>query len=352
MISISAERTKQPKTKPSGPLGFGKYFSDHMFLAQFDRSKGWHSAQIKPYSPIPMDPAASVFHYAQALFEGLKAFRQKNGTCAIFRPEFNARRMASGAERLCLPPVPKELFIEGVKAVVKADEDWIPKEENCSLYIRPTLIGSEAFLGVRPADEYLFFVILSPVGAYYSGGAKPVRIWVERDQIRAAPGGLGATKAAANYAASLQAATLARPQGFDQVLWLDAVQKKYVEEVGTMNVFFVFKDEIITPPLSGTILPGGMRECALEILKSWNLKVTERPLGMDEIEKRHAQGDLLEVFGTGTAAVISPVGELVYGSNPMKFKIDEKSLSQKLYNEITDIQYGKKTDTRNWLVSI
>jgi len=348
-MNIPVTRNLNPKPKPQGPLGFGRYFSDHMFISRYNHKQGWHGSEVIPYSNLPMDPAACVFHYAQALFEGLKAFHQKNGDVAIFRPEFNARRMQKGAVRLCMPEVPKELFVEGVTAAVTADADWVPKEKGSSLYIRPTLIGSEAFLGVRPADEYLFFVILSPVAAYYASGAKPVRIWVEKTQIRAAPGGLGETKAAANYAAALQAATKARPQGFDQVLWLDAVHKKYVEEVGTMNVFFVFKNEVVTPDLHGTILPGGLRECTLELLRSWGKPVSERQLSIDDIAAAYDKGELLEIFGTGTAAVISPVGELVHGEKSMKFTYGEDSTANKLYSEITAIQYGDKPDTRGWL---
>ncbi|MEK6773955.1 MAG: branched-chain amino acid aminotransferase [Bdellovibrionota bacterium] len=346
---IPVTKNTQPKEKPQQPLGFGRYFSDHMFISSFNRAKGWHDSKVIPYSPLAMDPAAAVFHYAQALFEGLKAFRQKNNDVAIFRPEFNAKRMAKGASRLCMPEIPAEIFIQGIETVVAVDSSWVPKEKGSSLYIRPTLIGSEAFLGVRPADEYLFFVILSPVGAYYASGAKPVKIWVERNQIRAAQGGLGETKAAANYAAALQAATLARPKGFDQVLWLDAVHKKYIEEVGTMNVFFVLKKEIVTPGLQGTILPGGLRECSLELLKSWGKTVSERQISINEVAEAYAKGELLEVFGTGTAAVISPVGELVYGDTSMTFKYNETSIANRLHEEITSIQYGEKPDTRNWL---
>ncbi len=346
---IPVTKNQHPKEKPQMPLGFGRYFTDHMFVAHFTRAKGWHDPKVVPYAPLPMDPAAAVFHYAQSMFEGLKAFRHKNNEIVIFRPEFNAQRMAKGALRLCMPEVPQELFLKGIETLVAVDSAWVPKEKGSSLYIRPTLIGSEAFLGVRPADEYTFFVILSPVAGYYSAGSKPVKIWVEKNQIRAARGGLGEVKAAANYVSALQAATLARPKGFDQVLWLDAVHKSYIEEVGTMNVFFVFKNEIVTPALQGTILPGGLRECCLELLKSWGKPVRERAITIEEVAKAHVQGELLEVFGTGTAAVISPVGELVYEDNAMKFKYDDNSISHQLYKEITDIQYGEKPDTRNWL---
>lgn len=348
-MTIPVTKTNHPKVKPQPPLGFGRYFTDHMFVSHFTRSKGWHDSKVLPYGTLAMDPAAAVFHYAQSLFEGLKAFRQKNNDIVLFRPEFNAKRMAKGASRLCMPEIPQEIFLKGIETLVAVDSSWVPKEKGSSLYIRPTLIGSEAFLGVRPADEYIFFVILSPVAGYYTAGTKPVKIWVEKNQVRAARGGIGDTKAAANYAAALQAATLARPKGFDQVLWLDAVHKKYAEEVGTMNVFFVLKNEIVTPQLQGTILPGGLRECSIELLTSWGKTVSQRQIGMDEILSAYAQGELLEVFGTGTAAVISPVGELVYGDTPMKFNYDESSIAHRLYEEITGIQYGERPDHPGWL---
>jgi len=242
-LNIKIEKNSSPRGKPNADtqLGFGKYFTDHFFIAKYKTGKGWHDYQIKPYSDLRMDPAASVFHYGQALFEGMKAFKQ-TGTQkpVVFRPEFNARRMNDGCRRLNMTEVPNELFVESVKELLRVDQDWIPSQKGQSMYIRPTLIGSEGFLGVRPSDEYLFFVILSPVGSYYSSGNNSVRIWVETDEIRAAPGGLGAIKAAANYASSLHAASLQKKNGFDQVLWLDAITKDQIEEVGTMNVFFVF----------------------------------------------------------------------------------------------------------------
>jgi branched-chain amino acid aminotransferase len=354
-MNISIEKSKTPKQKPDeNKLGFGKYFTDHIFVSDFNRQKGWHSPRIIPYQNLFLDPGASVLHYGQALFEGLKAFRQIDGKIAIFRPEFNWSRMLEGSKRLCMECPQKDLFIEGIRELVKMDQDWVPRDEKSSLYIRPTLIGSEAFLGVRPSDEFLFFVILSPVGSYYGEGSDRVKIWVEENYTRACPGGLGATKAAANYASSLKAALEAKQKGFAQVLWLDA-NKEYVEEVGTMNVFFVLKNEIITPMLDGTILSGGTREVVLELLnKNQSLngkKVNVKKISLKEIEQAYEAGELLEAFGTGTAAVISPISELT--NNRMKIKLDgENTISNQLQKEIFEIQRGKIKDTRNWLLNV
>jgi branched-chain amino acid aminotransferase len=348
-MKINLERTKNKASKPNpSELGFGQYFSDHMFVSEYDSEKGWHDARIQPYQHLSLDPAASVLHYGQALFEGMKVFRQTNGAISLFRPYFNAERFISGATRLCMQAPPAEDFVKAIEELVTIDQDWIPKEKGCSLYVRPTLIGSEGFLGVRPSNEYLFYVILSPVGSYYKEGQKPIKIWVEQNDLRAAPGGLGAVKAGANYAASLQAALKAKQKGYAQVLWLDA-NREYVEEVGTMNVFFVFKDEIVTPELSGTILPGGTRECVLQLLKDWNLPVRERKIRISEIIAGLETGELTEVFGTGTAAVISPVGELSFQNESHAVsKHQAGPLADRLYKEITGIQYGEVEDRHQW----
>lgn len=350
-MQISVTKTTQPFKKPDvNSLGFGQYFSDHMFVAKYSEDKGWYEAKILPYGPLPLDPAASALHYGQALFEGMKAFRQHTGDVALFRMEYNWKRMQLGAERLCMVAPPQELFLQGIRELVKLDQDWIPEQKGSALYIRPTLIGSEGFLGVRPAREYIFFIILSPVGAYYKSGLAPVSIWVEEEYCRAAPGGLGATKAAANYASSLKAANEAKKHDYSQVLWLDTT-KTYVEEVGTMNVFFIFKNEIVTPSLgSGTILAGGMRDSVLQVLKKWNLPVVERKVKLQEIHDGAMNGNLLEAFGTGTAAVVSPVGE--FASKTWKVKINDGQMGEttkKLYQELTDIQYGFKPDIYNWI---
>lgn len=349
MSSLPQTLASSLKPKPDfSHLGFGQYFTDHMFVAHYREGKGWDRGEIRPYSALPLDPAASVLHYGQALFEGLKAFKQGDGRCVLFRPEYNWRRMCAGAERLCMPGPAPEFFAQALAQLVDIEKEWIPSAPG-ALYLRPTLIGTEGFLGVRPSHEYMFFTILSPVGSYYSEGAKPLKIWVEDQYLRASPGGLGAVKAAANYAASLKAAYEAKQKGYSQVLWLD-VNHEYVEEVGTMNVFFVFEDEIVTPSLDGTILGGGTRDSVLTLLRSWNLPVNERKIKIRELREGHALGKLQEVFGVGTAAVISPVGEL--SSNGWKIQLDADKagpLAQRLYTELTSIQQGTSPDRFNWI---
>lgn len=346
-LPISIQLSQKLKALPPvESLGFGQYFSDHMFAVKYSQEKGWHSAQITPYAPIPMDPAASVLHYGQALFEGMKAFYQTKGQLVLFRPDFNAQRLAQGAARLCMVAPPKDLFLNGVRELVKVDKRWIPQQRGSSLYIRPTLIGTEGFLGVRPSSEYLFFVILSPVGSYYKEGNKPVGIFVEEHDVRAAQGGIGATKAGANYAASLRAALQAKEKGYAQVLWLDS-NHEYVEEVGTMNVFFVIDNEVVTPQLSGSILEGGVRNCALQVIKSKGLKLTERKISISELVEAHKSGRLTEAFGTGTAAVISPIGDLMY--RDYNLKMSYGPVATMLFDEITGIQYGDKPDQFGWI---
>ncbi len=345
---------KKKEIPPIDKLGFGQFFSDHQFVAKYTEGKGWYEAKIEPLQPLPLHPAASVLHYGQALFEGMKAFRQKSGQIVLFRPEYNAKRMQQGAERLCMEAPPTELFIEAVKELVKVDSRWVPETKGSSLYIRPTLIGTEGFLGVRPAREFMFFIILSPVASYFKSSSGTVKIWVENEATRAAPGGLGATKAAANYAASLQAALKAKEHGYSQVLWLD-VNREYIEEVGTMNVFFVIGNEVVTPNLSGTILAGGVRDSVLHILRQKGYKVSERRLAIEEVAKAHDQGQLKEVFGTGTAAIISPVGELFYKGRSLKIGSESEPMgpiAQQVYNELAAIQYGEKEDPYNWLFPI
>lgn len=337
---------------PAKDLGFGQFFSDHWFYSKYAEGRGWFESRVEPYGSIALDPAASVFHYGQALFEGMKAFRQDNGRIVLFRPDFNVTRLQEGAERLCLEAPPRDVFLGGLKVLLKADTRWIPTEDNCSLYIRPTLIGTEGFLGVRPSREMLFYILLSPVGSYYAGGSAPVKIWVEDKDMRAAPGGLGATKAGANYAASLHAALEAKKKGYAQVLWLD-IEHQGIEEVGTMNVFFVFNDEIATPALNGSILAGGVRDSVLHLLRHQGAKVSERRVTMDEVVRRQACGELVEAFGTGTAAVISPIGELAYKGRSVVLnggKIGPKS--QALFDEIVGIQRGRRPDIFGWMKSL
>ncbi len=352
-FEIKKELTVNPKNKPTGDLGFGNYFSDHIFVSDYNREQGWFNNQLIPYDKFQIDPGASVLHYGQALFEGMKAFRQVDGSTVIFRPNFNYERMKSGAERLCMEMPPEEVFLEGVKALIHADLSWVPTEHGSSLYLRPTLIGTEAFLGVRPSDEYKFFVIASPVSSYYKEGIGPVKIWVEENYVRAAPGGLGATKAAANYAGSLKAAYEAKQKGYSQVLWLD-FSHEYIEEVGTMNVFFVIDGEVHTPALDGTILSGGVRDSVIQLIEKSGMKVVERKIKWSEIEDGFQNGSLSEAFGTGTAAVISPIGELTRGTThiDLNAKPDSFKLAHILYKQMTDIQYGISPDNHGWLIRI
>lgn len=350
MTKITKTLSSNPKAlPPSDQLGFGQHFSDHMFIANFREGRGWHEAAVLPYGPITLDPGASVFHYGQALFEGMKVFRQQDGKVVFFRPEFNYHRLCEGAARLCLEAPPMDLFMAGLHHVVSTDERWIPSEPNTALYIRPTLIGTEPFLGVRPSRETMFLILLSPVGAYYAEGTKPIKIWTEEKYLRAAPGGLGAVKAGANYASSLKAALEAKKRGYAQVLWLD-VDHQGVEEVGTMNVFFVFDNEIVTPALNGSILSGGTRDAVIQVLKSKNLPIVERKITITEVVDRLSKGQLKEAFGTGTAAVISPMGVLAYKGKDWVINNNESGpLSTRLFNEITSIQRGTMEDTLGWL---
>lgn len=352
MSLIKISKASQLKTiPPSEELRFGQHFSDHWFFSQYQEGKGWFEASVQPYGKMSLDPAASVLHYGQALFEGMKAFRRHDGSVALFRPEFNYRRLCEGASRLCLESPPKELFMQGLRELITADERWVPSAEGCSLYIRPTLIGTEGFLGVRPSREVMFFILLSPVGSYY-GTNDTVRIWVEEKSLRAAPGGLGATKAAANYAASLQAGLEAKQRGYAQVLWLD-VERQGIEEVGTMNVFFVMKDEIVTPALNGSILAGCVRDSVLQLLRHEGAKVSERRITINEVVDRHARGELLEAFGTGTAAVISPIGELNYREQPLLLSGGKTGpVAERLKNRITGIQRGTQPDPFGWMIPL
>jgi branched-chain amino acid aminotransferase len=351
-MDIRITKTTTPKVKPpEAELGFGKFFSDHLFAMDFTAEKGWHDARIQPYAPFQMDPAAGVFHYGQAMFEGSKAFRGDDGHIRMFRPEMHAKRMAAGAPRLCMPSPTEAQMEEAVRALVKVDADWVPKSEGTSLYLRPTLIGTEGFLGVRPATKYLYFVIASPAGNYFGGkGLKSVRIWVETHDVRAPRGGLGAVKAGANYAASLKSAMQAKKDGFDQVLWLDGKDHEFVEEVGTMNVCFLIGNTLVTPPLSDSILAGVTRDSVLVLAKELGLGVEERPISIKELRAAHQAGTLKEVFGTGTAAVISPVGELAFKGEKLIINGGQPGpVAQQLYAEIGAIQRGVKPDKHGWL---
>ncbi len=355
MQEIKIELTKNPKQKPQdeSKLGFGKIFTDHMFVMNYDEGEGWHNPRIVPYGPIEMEPAAMCLHYGQSVFEGMKAYRTADDKILLFRPDKNMARLNVSNERLCIPLIDEEFGKYAIEKLVSVDRDWVPKAEGTSLYIRPFIIGIDPQVGVHPAKHLLFIVICSPVGAYYPEGLDPVKIYVEKNYVRAVKGGMGFTKTAGNYAASLKAQDEAEKQHYTQVLWLDGIERKYIEEVGTMNVFFQIDDEVVTPALQGSILSGITRMSSIEILKSWGMKVSERKISIDEVAKAAAEGRLKEAFGTGTAAVISPIGELKWGDDIMKINNGEIGpLSQKLYDTLTGIQWGKLPDTMNWTVEV
>jgi branched-chain amino acid aminotransferase len=353
-VEIAIEKTQAPKPHPSEEnLGFGRYFSDHMFIADFSESVGWHAPRIVPYQPLRIDPGASVLHYGQAIFEGLKAFKGVDGKVRLFRPEMNHKRMQASADRLCMRFLDYDVYLEGLKQLVRIDIDWVPSRPGTALYLRPTLIGSEAFLGVRPAENFIYYVIASPVGSYYGDNIEAVKIWVEREYSRAAAGGIGAAKAGGNYASSLIAATAAKKRGFSQVLWLDASEKRYVEEVGTMNVFFRIGDKILTPPLGGTILPGVTRASVIELMARRGTPVVERRIELTEIVEAHRKGELKEIFGSGTAASISPVGALGLGDELLTINGGKPGeVSTELHKTLNDIQYGRTKDTMGWTVEV
>lgn len=353
-ISVHKAGDSLLKAKPDeNALGFGRFMADHMFVMGYDQGRGWHDPEIKRYQPFSLDPAAMALHYGQAIFEGLKAYRGKNNSIYLFRPLDNLRRMNVSAERMCMPPIPVETVLEGLKTLLRLDESWVPTAPGATLYIRPTMIASEAGLGVRPANQYLFFIITCPVGAYYPEGFNPVKIFVTDKYVRAVPGGVGHVKTAGNYAASIMAAVEAKKEGYTQVLWLDAIERKYIEEVGTMNIFFLIDDELITPPLSGSILPGITRDSVLRLAEVWGIKVAERRLSIDAAMEAAANGSLQEVFGTGTAAVISPVGELYYQGQTRIINHGKTGrLAQKLFDEIQAIQNGYQEDPYGWVVKV
>ena len=351
---IRITRTTQRKDRPKDKdLSFGNVFTDHMFVVDFEEEKGWYDPRVEPYGPLPLDPATAVLHYGQSLFEGLKAFLGKDGTIRLFRPQKHVDRLNRTARRMCIPTLDPELILKSWTTLVDVDRDWVPASVGTSLYIRPTVIASEPFLGVRPARQYLYYVILSPVGPYYPEGLAPTRIKVIDNYVRACAGGLGEAKTSANYAASLYAAEEAKHEGFTQVLWLDGVHHKYIEEVGTSNIMLRVGDEVITPPLGGTILAGVTRDSALALMRSWGVRVSERQITIDEVVAAADDGRLREVWATGTAAVISPVGELAYQGRRIvvnQGRIGE--LAQKLYDTIVAIQYGEAPDPHGWTLAV
>ena len=355
MQEIRIERTKSPKAKPAdqSKLGFGRIFTDHMFLMNYETGKGWHDPRIVPYQNLELAPSAMVFHYGQEMFEGLKAYRTEDGRVLLFRPDKNAQRANRSNRRLMIPEIPEEDFVNAIKTLVAVDADWIPTAPGTSLYIRPFVIATDPFLGVRPADNYLFVIILSPVGAYYASGLNPVKIWIEDDYVRAVRGGIGEAKTGGNYAASLAAQVKGHNEGYEQVLWLDGVERKYIEEVGSMNIFFKINGTVVTPQLSGSILPGVTRASCIDLCKHWGLPVEERRISVEELVAAAKDGSLEECWGSGTAAVISPVGWLRYEDTVMEIgggKIGP--VSQKLYDTVTGIQTGRLPDDLGWTVQV
>ncbi|MDR0884651.1 MAG: branched-chain amino acid aminotransferase [Oscillospiraceae bacterium] len=354
-MNISITRTTTPKAKPAdqSKLGFGLYYTDHMFLMNYDEGLGWHDPRIVPYGPISLDPAAMCLHYGQEVFEGLKAYRQENGDIKLFRPDRNYARLNLSNDRLCIPPIDEAFAIEATKELVKVDADWIPTAEGTSLYIRPYIFAVDAHVGVHPGKHLIFAIILSPVGAYYPEGLNPVKIYVESNYVRAVKGGMGFTKTGGNYASSLKAQAEAEKLGYTQVLWLDGVERRYIEEVGTMNVFFKIGGKVITPALQGSILGGVTRMSCIDILNSWGVPLEERAITIQEVAAAADAGTLEEVFGSGTAAVISPVGELRWGDKVIRINNGQiGALSQKLYDALTGIQWGKIPDTFGWTFDI
>jgi len=353
-VTLQKATADQLKPKPDeSKLGFGQFFTDHMFTMRWDRRHGWHDAAIEPYRALVMDPAAMVFHYGQAIFEGMKAYRGKDDQLFLFRPQDNFTRMNQSALRMCMPRFPQDRVLQALRAMVYLDQEWVPTAPGATLYIRPTMIATEPALGLRAAEEYLLFIICCPVGAYYAEGFSPTRIYVEDNYARSVPGGVGNAKTAGNYAASLKAQSSAHDKGYTQVLWLDAVEHKYAEEVGTSNIFFLIDGELITPPLEGSILPGITRDSVLQLASDWGYPVSERRIAIDEILAAGKNGTLQESFGTGTAAVISPVGEFCYREEQIQISGGAVGpLATRLYDELQGIQFGEREDPHKWRVRV
>ena len=353
-MQITIQKTTQPKPKPDqNNLGFGTIFSDHMFIMDYEPEKGWYNPKIVPYGPLQLDPSTATLHYGQAIFEGLKAYRTADNRILLFRPEKNLERINITNDRMCMPPIDVDFCLEALKTLIDIEKDWVPAAPGTSLYIRPFIFATDPYLGVRASHTYKFMIILSPVGAYYPEGINPVNIYVEPEYTRAVKGGTGFAKTIGNYAASLKAQAEAAKKGFVQVLWLDGVEKKYIEEVGAMNVFFKINDEIITPALGGSILPGVTRASVIQLLKHWGMNVSERKVSMEELYDAYQAKTLKEAFGTGTAAVISPIGKLDWNGRSIEIgQGDIGELSLKIYETLTGIQTGKLEDTFNWVVEV
>lgn len=353
-MDLKITKTETPKQLPDdSKLGFGQLFSDHMFNMDYNPEQGWHNARIEPYAPMVMDPATMVLHYGQAVFEGLKAYRTSSGKIQLFRPERNMTRLNHSSRLVCIPEVDEAFLLDALKKLISIDKAWVPSAPETSLYIRPTIVAMDPYLGVRPSYNYRLFIILSPVGAYYPEGFNPVKIWVTDQYVRTVLGGVGEAKTPANYAASLYGAEVAKELGYTQVLWLDAVEHRYIEEVGTMNILFVINGTLVTPPLVGSILPGITRDSVLTLAQHWNVPLEERPITIDEVMTAHKDGSLQEIFGSGTAAVISPVSHLAWQDDVLTVGDGKVGpVAQRFYDTLTDIQYGRAEDPFGWVVPV
>ena len=355
MVPVRVTLTQHPKERPQdeSKLGFGKIFTDHMFVMDYDPEQGWHDPQVVPYGPFVLDPGTTVFHYSQEIFEGMKCYRRADGGLQLFRPRDNFARMNRSADRLCMPHVEIEQAMAGLMELLKADTAWVPSTPGTSLYIRPTMIATDVMLGVHASRTYRFFIICSPSGAYYENGLAPVGIYVESELVRAVRGGVGFTKTGGNYAASMLAGDLAEKKGYSQVLWLDGRENKYIEEVGSMNMFFKFKDALVTPPLNGSILGGITRDSILQLARKMGVPTEERRITVQDVFDAYDRGELEEAFGTGTAAVVSPVGRLMWEGREIEIAGGQiGALTQRFYDELTGIQYGTAPDPMGWVVPV
>ena len=353
-MKIAFRKADSLKSHPDQTsLGFGTIFTDYMFNMDYNPDQGWHNPRIEPYGPIAMDPSTIVLHYGQTIFEGLKAYRTESGAVQLFRPQDNIRRLNQSGDKLCIPPLDEKFVLHALVELLKVEKDWVPSAPGTSLYIRPAIVAMDPYVGLRVSQTYRFFIILTPVGAYYPEGFNPVKIWVTSKYVRAVRGGLGEAKTAANYAASIYATEMAHKEGYTQVLWLDGVDLKYVEEVGSMNIFFVIGDELITPMLNGSILAGVTRNSVITLARSWGMKVTERRIGIDEVYAANQRGELKEIFGSGTAAVISPVGHMKFDGTEITIGDGGVGpVSARLFKELMDIQYGRARDPFGWTMTV
>ncbi|MFW5853721.1 MAG: branched-chain amino acid aminotransferase [Thermodesulfobacteriota bacterium] len=352
-LTINKAEQLKPKPEDENQLGFGKIYTDHMFSMDYNPEKGWHNPRIEPYASLTMDPATMVLHYGQAVFEGLKGYRTDKDEIQLFRPQENFHRLNRSNRLLCIPEIDEHFALDALKELLRVEKDWIPGAPGTSLYIRPTIVATDVYLGVRASHTYRYFIILSPVGAYYPEGFNPVKIWVTAHHVRAVRGGIGEAKTPGNYAASLYATQKAQEKGYTQVLWLDGVEQKYVEEVGSMNIFFYIDGELVTPALNGSILPGVTRDSVLQLAKLWNIPYSERRIAIQEVVDAQKSGKEIEVFGTGTAAVISPVGKIKCGDDVITIHNNEVGpITQRFYDTLTDIQYGRAEDPLGWIEKV